>query len=113
MIWRLPYVRADGDAKAKPFADALSAREWLLSGAIGVLGLAPIALACTYLTGAFDARGLVTAIIAAIVAAEITALLAAAYFRRRIGGYTGDCLGAVQQLTELAFLLGTLAMINR
>ena len=112
LIWRLPYVRADGDAKAKPFADALSAREWLLSGAIGVLGLAPIALACTYLTGAFDARGLVTAIIAAIVAAAITALLAAAYFRRRIGGYTGDCLGAVQQLTELAFLLGTLAMIN-
>lgn len=29
--------------------------------------------------------------------------------RRRIGGYTGDCLGATQQLTEIAFYLGILA----
>lgn len=26
--------------------------------------------------------------------------------KRRLGGYTGDCLGAMQQLTELAFYLG-------
>jgi adenosylcobinamide-GDP ribazoletransferase len=31
------------------------------------------------------------------------------YVRRRIGGYTGDCLGAVQQIAELAFLIGALA----
>jgi adenosylcobinamide-GDP ribazoletransferase len=115
LIWRLPYVRADGDAKAKPFADALSAREWLLSGAIGVLGLLPIAYASMHWTGV-GARGLLAAIayamVAAVVAAAVTALLAAAYFRRRIGGYTGDCLGAVQQMTELAFLLGALAMLN-
>lgn len=29
--------------------------------------------------------------------------------KRRIGGYTGDCLGAMQQLTELAFYMGLLA----
>ncbi|WP_323802059.1 adenosylcobinamide-GDP ribazoletransferase [Nitrosomonas sp.] len=28
---------------------------------------------------------------------------------KRIGGYTGDCLGAMQQLTEIAFYLGVLA----
>lgn len=28
------------------------------------------------------------------------------YFRRRIGGYTGDCLGAIQQVTELVIYLG-------
>lgn len=28
--------------------------------------------------------------------------------KRRLGGYTGDCLGAMQQLTELAFYLGIL-----
>jgi adenosylcobinamide-GDP ribazoletransferase len=33
---------------------------------------------------------------------------AARYFLRRIGGYTGDCLGATQQLAELAFYLGML-----
>ncbi|MBL8505003.1 MAG: adenosylcobinamide-GDP ribazoletransferase, partial [Methylobacillus glycogenes] len=26
--------------------------------------------------------------------------------KRSLGGYTGDCLGAMQQLTELAFYLG-------
>lgn len=31
--------------------------------------------------------------------------------KKRIGGYTGDCLGAMQQLTEIAFYLGVLACI--
>jgi adenosylcobinamide-GDP ribazoletransferase len=29
----------------------------------------------------------------------------AAYFNKWIGGYTGDCLGAVQQVTEIVFYL--------
>jgi len=28
------------------------------------------------------------------------------YFRKWIGGYTGDCLGAIQQVTEIVFYLG-------
>lgn len=32
-------------------------------------------------------------------------------FERRLGGYTGDCLGAVQQCSELGFLLGVLAAV--
>ncbi len=32
----------------------------------------------------------------------------AVWFKRRIGGYTGDCLGAVQQITEIV-VLGVLA----
>lgn len=28
------------------------------------------------------------------------------YFKRWIGGYTGDCLGAIQQVTEIVFYLG-------
>jgi adenosylcobinamide-GDP ribazoletransferase len=38
--------------------------------------------------------------------------VAGLYVRGRIGGYTGDCLGAAQQLAELAFLLGSLAAID-
>ncbi|MGE8552843.1 MAG: adenosylcobinamide-GDP ribazoletransferase [Chryseobacterium jejuense] len=30
------------------------------------------------------------------------------YFKKHIGGYTGDCLGAVQQVTEVLFYLGTM-----
>jgi adenosylcobinamide-GDP ribazoletransferase len=32
-----------------------------------------------------------------------------AKIKSRIGGYTGDCLGAMQQLTEIAFYVGLLA----
>jgi adenosylcobinamide-GDP ribazoletransferase len=35
-------------------------------------------------------------------------LLTRAWFERRLGGYTGDCLGAVQQTGVLAFYLGVL-----
>jgi len=32
------------------------------------------------------------------------------YFNKRIGGYTGDCLGATQQVSEIMFYLGILAI---
>ncbi|BDS11188.1 adenosylcobinamide-GDP ribazoletransferase [Aureispira anguillae] len=32
------------------------------------------------------------------------------YFKKQIGGYTGDCLGAVQQVTEVCFYLSILAL---
>ena len=31
-------------------------------------------------------------------------------FKRWLGGYTGDCLGATQQVSEIAFYLGLLAL---
>ena len=33
------------------------------------------------------------------------------FFERKLGGYTGDCLGAVQQISEVGFYLGTLAWL--
>ena len=45
-------------------------------------------------------------------AAAATAWLAGK-FRRWLGGYTGDCLGAVQQVAEIAFYLGLLATLAR
>ena len=38
-------------------------------------------------------------------------LLARLSFERRLGGYTGDCLGATQQLTEAAIYLALLAWL--
>ena len=35
----------------------------------------------------------------------------ARWFERRLGGYTGDCLGAVQQASEVGFYLGVLACL--
>ena len=36
---------------------------------------------------------------------------AGAYFRRRIGGYTGDCLGAAQQVAEVVFYLFAVGLL--
>ena len=35
------------------------------------------------------------------------------WLRRRLGGMTGDCLGAAQQVCELAMLLGAAAVLMR
>jgi adenosylcobinamide-GDP ribazoletransferase len=37
---------------------------------------------------------------------------AARYFKQHIGGYTGDCLGATQQITEVGFYLGLLCRFS-
>jgi adenosylcobinamide-GDP ribazoletransferase len=114
LIWRLAYVRADGEAKAKPFAGSLSGPAWALSGLIGVAGIAPLAVAWARWSGGDTGPAFGAAVLGGGAAgATLAVLLAATYFRRRIGGYTGDCLGAAQQLAELAFLLGGLAVIPR
>jgi adenosylcobinamide-GDP ribazoletransferase len=41
----------------------------------------------------------------ALVAAAAVSLLLAIWLGRRLGGCTGDTLGAVQQTAEIAFLL--------
>jgi len=119
LIWRLGYVRGDDDAKSKAFAGRLGGAAWILSGLIGIAGFAPLAAvwsrwsADPALPAGGAAAGSVTALAAGAAAAALATLLAGGYFRRRIGGYTGDCLGAAQQLAELAFLLGGLAAIQR
>jgi len=89
VIARQSYVRED-ESRAKPLSHAIGA------GGLAVatlFGLAPLAL-----LGAPALAGLALAF--------AMRLWLGALFRRRLGGYTGDCLGATQQLTELAFLLG-------
>lgn len=46
----------------------------------------------------------------AAVAALVLWVATGLWFRRRIGGYTGDCLGATQQLGEVVILLSVVAL---
>lgn len=98
LIWRLDYVRDEG--KAKPLAHRLTAAELLFSA---IATAVPMALSgyAGWLSWA--------AILAGMATAAASALWLAAFFLRRIGGYTGDCLGAVQQVAEMAFYLAILA----
>jgi adenosylcobinamide-GDP ribazoletransferase len=54
----------------------------------------------------------VASIIAGLLVGAALAALLALWSRRLIGGYTGDVLGAVEQVFEIGFLLGVAAMVR-
>jgi adenosylcobinamide-GDP ribazoletransferase len=97
LIHRLDYARDDASAKSKPLAHRLTGGELALAAASG---LAPLLLLPPW-----PAAG-------ALAAAALATLYASRLFRRRLGGYTGDCLGAAQQGAELAIYLGILVSWN-
>lgn len=100
LIWRMEYARDEG--KAKPLAQSMSTPEITIAAMTTLLPLAAIALG-----GWIPWPAILTGIAAGALA---TAWLAR-YFQRLIGGFTGDCLGAVQQLSEVGIYLGILAFI--
>ena len=101
LIWKLAYVRDEG--KAKPLAQEMSNAEFAI--AAGCAAIPAIAAASLgYL--AWSSIGL------CIAAAGLAAAWLGAKFVRRIGGYTGDCLGAVQQVAEVAIYLCLLASVH-
>lgn len=95
LIWGLPYVREGEGAKGRPFAASVTGPR-LAAGSL--ITVAAVALA-------LDVAVRPAAVAAALLAAALVTALAARYFRRRIGGMTGDCLGACNQMVELATYL--------
>jgi adenosylcobinamide-GDP ribazoletransferase len=93
LLATMDYVREDLLSKAKPLATRLSpgAMLFALSFVIGSLALLP------------PEKALVGCVLAALVTFWL-----ARKFKRWLGGYTGDCLGATQQVSEIAFYLGVL-----
>jgi adenosylcobinamide-GDP ribazoletransferase len=91
VIFTQSYVRETG--KAKPLTTQLTSSELLLAC---LFGLAPLA----FLGPRF---------LWALLPVALAWLWFSYKLKQRIGGYTGDCLGAMQQLTEIAFYLGVLA----
>lgn len=98
LIWRLDYAKAEG--KAKPMAKQMSNAEFAFAMLTTIVPIA-ILIATNLISWQKVAVGTISA---ALACAYLVSL-----FLRRIGGYTGDCLGAVQQATEVAFYLGVLA----
>ena len=90
----LPHARQDG----------LSAQVGRPGHAAALIAAAiALVLACAF----WGWWGLLVALMA-----ELTVLGCAAIARAKIGGQTGDILGAAQQMTELAVMLTLLALIN-
>ena len=92
----MPYAGDAEHAKAKPLATSVGVAEWM--PATGwALGWAAIAV----ISGALIASRAA----AALVAAAAVVLVMRVWLGRRLGGYTGDTLGAAEQFTEVAVLL--------
>ena len=98
LLATMDYERDDDQAKVRPLTGRLAPGALLFALAFALLPL-------LWLPWQQAALGLLLALLA-------TAWLAAK-FRRWLGGYTGDCLGATQQLAEIAFYLGLLAQWPR
>lgn len=89
-LWSLPYVQLQGPSKSKPLATRFGATATL------VALLPPLALLPWWHWHS------VALLLGAAIALRF---ILVSWFRRRIQGYTGDCLGGAQQLQEMAALL--------
>jgi adenosylcobinamide-GDP ribazoletransferase len=92
LIWALPYARPQGTGT--PFVGTVT-RPRLLGG--------------TLLTALLVALSLGWRAVPAGLAAAVITAIAARYFRCRLGGITGDCLGATNQIVEVVTYLTVLA----
>jgi adenosylcobinamide-GDP ribazoletransferase len=91
----LPYVREVTDSRSAPFIGRVSTLSLVIGSGTVVLTLVPLRLA-----------GLVGG-----TAVGLVILVWRRYLARRLGGYTGDCLGAAQQIGECTFYLACAAIM--
>ena len=102
LIFSMDYVSADATSKVKPLAMQLS-----------VTSLVTLVLTGAALLICFIALGVMvwqtaTVIIAVLL---IQRLLLIYWFKQQLGGYTGDCLGAAQQLSEVTIYLTLVSLL--
>ena len=91
------YAREDAKSKSKPVAKSFSK---VNLGVALLFTLVPFVLLILFTSNYF-----LLLILPAII---IVRLLLSRLFNKRLGGYTGDCLGAAQQLTEITFYFAAL-----
>jgi adenosylcobinamide-GDP ribazoletransferase len=95
VIQQYKYVSADDGSKSKPVTEQRQPVSAMLVAAI--FALLPMAL-------------LPPVFLFALAPVVLTRIFLAAYFNKWIGGYTGDCLGAMQQVTEIVFYLSCIIL---
>ena len=111
LIRLLPHVGDTASSKSKPLADQISLPALL---AAVVWCLAALVLV-VYAQGSWHAvvplplqGSLAAGVLGAMAASALAFVWMGRWFAKRLQGFTGDCLGATQQICELAFYLGFL-----
>jgi adenosylcobinamide-GDP ribazoletransferase len=95
IIQQYEYVTDDDVSKSKPLASKkLSVTAFLTAGLFALLPFVLLPLNFLLI----------------VLPVTITRFYLGSYFKKWIGGYTGDCLGAVQQVTEIVIYLSALVV---
>jgi adenosylcobinamide-GDP ribazoletransferase len=95
MCIALPYARAEGQGK-------LVARQvGILEVVTGTVTLVAVLLLLPWRAG-----------LVALLVSSLVTLLSGLYFRARIQGITGDCLGATNQIAEVSLYLTALILVR-
>jgi adenosylcobinamide-GDP ribazoletransferase len=89
------YARSDDSSKSKPVAERSSAFNLIVAG---IFGLAPLLLLKNPLY------------LLMLIPLFLLKAYLGRYFKKWIGGYTGDCLGATQQISEVLIYLSYLVI---
>jgi adenosylcobinamide-GDP ribazoletransferase len=97
LLFSHPYVRSD-QSKASPFGNAVTPKEALVASVF------PVLLSFVLLGN----KSVLT-----LIAAAAGTWAAGKYFQKKIGGITGDCLGAASQLIELVCYLSLVIELPR
>jgi adenosylcobinamide-GDP ribazoletransferase len=97
IVFTQQYSREDASSKSKPIAQNFSWKE--VVGAL-FFGLLPLVVLLVFQWQ----------LLLALMPVFVTRFFLARYFQKWIGGYTGDCLGATQQVCEVIFYLSIIAI---
>lgn len=97
LISSLPYVTDNESSKSKPLAQKQSPLEFFVLVVIGVLPL------CYFSLGTF---------VLLILLLVTFRWLFRRWLLKRLSGFTGDCLGAAQQISQLLIYLALLLQVN-
>lgn len=100
VIGALPYAREDLESKAKPIAQGITSGQLTIAALLGLLPL----LALVGYTGLWI-------YLTFLIPLALVRWRLIGFFRKWLDGYTGDCLGATQQLTEVVVYLSFVSLL--
>ena len=102
VIAAMPYAREDEQSKAKPIAKGgISGWPLVVATVFGLLPLLVlVGISGLWIYGTF------------LIPLWLVRWRLMAFFRKWLGGYTGDCLGATQQLTEVIVYLSYVSITH-
>lgn len=95
LLYTHDYVRDIDSSKIKPTTKQMSSKSLLISGIFGIVPLF------------FFQKPMVFLVLLPLL---LTYLYMGHFFKKWIGGQTGDCAGALQQVAEIVFYLSLLAL---